>query len=315
MSYAPVLTPDVDDTSVGVRFSTVDPKTQTMTVVAITEEGSYPVRQADRAYAVGGFQVVDHEAPLGVVVTYRGQMFSADGADLGYTDSASTQLDIDPSLVVFSDPLVPSNRVILEAKGDFGTKRVRRRPGNTFRVGSRTIGLFAPLGLLEAVGLAVQTWTADEAATLNAVLEAMPVLVRSMPPARIPRQLYVAIDQPEVEDIDVQYGGGWSIYPLQGAEVSRSVTDIVVPIVTWQTYMDVYPTWAEFNAAYATWLDAMENPPDPDAPPIVRGGMTETPAGSGRYTPGNLAPASSTAYSTNGLAPVSGRPTAYQVAT
>ena len=232
-----------------------------MTLTAITPEGEYTVRGADRAYAVGGLFVTDYEAPPGVPVTYRGHMYAADGTDMGYTEGATAEYDIDPSMVLLSDPLVPGNAVLVEAQGDFGQRKVRRRVGNTYRVGNRTIGLFTPLGLLEGVDITVQTKDLAAADELEQVLEAMPVLVRSMPVVRIPRQLYVAIESAEAEDIDVQYGEQWTKYPLQATEVSRSVTDIVVPVITWQTYIDAFPTWAAFNSAYATWLDAMQNPP------------------------------------------------------
>ena len=259
---APLAVADPETWSVGLRFDSLFPATQTMTVTAITPDDTYPVRSADRAYAVGGFVGTDHEAPPGVDVTYRGQMFAADGTDLGYTDASVVRYDIDPSRVILSDPLEPGNAVLVEARNAFGETKVRRRSGNTFRAGGRTIGLYAPLGLLENVKLPVQTQTLEDADMLERVLSAMPVLVRSMPPVRLPRQLYVAIDTDESQDVDVQYGGEWTRYPLEGTQVSRSVTDIVVPIVTWQTYMDAFPTWAAFNAAYATWLDAMDNPPE-----------------------------------------------------
>jgi hypothetical protein len=262
LASAPELVPDAETWSVGLLFNDLSAATETLTVLAITAEGTYPVRSASRAYAVGGFAVTDHEAPPGVDITYRGQMFDADGGELGFTDSATTRYDIDPSLVIFSDPLVPGNRVLVEALSDFGGRKVRKRDGATYRVGTRTVGLFAPLGLLEGISLSVQTTSLDDADMLERVLEAMPVLVRSMPPVRVPRQLYVAVTQTDVQDIDVQYGGARTTYPLEGTQVSRSVTDIVVPVVTWQTYMDAYPTWAAFNAAYATWLDAINNPPE-----------------------------------------------------
>jgi hypothetical protein len=262
MPGAPQLTPDASTWSVDLRFDELKAATETLTVVAITAEVTYPVRSATRAYAVGGFTVTDYEAPPGVDVTYRGQMFAAGGTDLGFTDSATTRYNIDPSMVIFSDPLVPGNRVLVEARSDFGARKVRKREGATYRVGTRTVGLFAPLGLLEDVTLSVQTKSLDDADMLERVLEAMPVLVRSMPPVRVPRQLYVGIEQTDTQDVDVHWGGMWTTYPLKGTEVSRSVTDVVVPVVTWQTYMDAFPTWAAFNAAYATWLDAIDNPPE-----------------------------------------------------
>ena len=262
LAGAPELTPDAESWSVAVLFDDLAPRTDTLTVVAITAEGTYPVRSASRAYAVGGFAVTDYEAPPGVDITYRGQMFNAEGVEIGFTESSSTRYDIDPSLVIFSDPLVPGNCVLVEALSDFGGRKVRKRDGATYRVGTRTVGLFAPLGLLEGISLSVQTQSLDDADMLERVLEAMPVLVRSMPPVRVPRQLYVAVTQTDVQDVDVQWGGARTTYPLEGTQVSRSVTDVVVPVVTRQTYMDAFPTWAAFNAAYATWLDAINNPPE-----------------------------------------------------
>ena len=257
-----VIEADSRTWSASLVFDSVMPTTQTMTVTAITPEATYPVRGGERAYAAGGLQLVDAEVPFGVPVSYRGQMFDRAGVDLGFTDASDVQIDIDPSTVVLSDPLAPATAVQVSALSSFGRSKARRRQGNTYRVGSRTFGLYAPLGLYEKLSLGVEVQDLGASDLLEEVLEAMPVLVRSMPPVRLPRQLYVAIEAPEVQDVDVQYGGGWSKYPLEAAQVSRTVTDVVIPIVTWQAYLDAFGTWSQFNAAYATWLDAQQNPPE-----------------------------------------------------
>jgi hypothetical protein len=317
MAYAPTVTPYVDlnpGPRVDILFSTLPAAVQTITVVGISTAGEYNVRGAENAFAAGGFTVTDSEVPLGVPVTFRGHMFGVDGADLGYTDPTVVTVQADPDLVYLSDPLAPANAVAVIPTSRFGQRKTRSRSGAVYRTGNRTVALFGPVGLLEGLDLTVETFSVADADTLLGVVTALPVLVRSMPPIRLPRQLYVAIPEPQEEDVDVAYGGDWTIQALAGDEVSRTEVDVVVPVVTWQTFIDAFPTWDAMNARYSTWLDAMTNPPNEGDVVVPPTGMVETPAGSGRYTTGDLAAVAPTAYSTEGLQPVDGRPTAYRVA-
>ena len=260
----PVLTPNTDrDPSprVGVRFDELHPDTATLTLVVISVDGTVEVRNARKAFAEGGFSIVDYEPPIGVEATYRAQQFNSAGVDLGFTESASTFLEGDPEIVWISDPLDPTSAVPVKADADLGGTLRRRRQMNLVNLGDTTIALMGSMGLLESVPLRCSTDNLEDAAMLDQILSRTIVLIRSSPPHRIPRCLNVAIGDPNKSVWEAQYGSEFTGWDLEGAEVSRTDFDIIVPVITWQAYIDAFPTWPAFNAAYATWLDAADSPP------------------------------------------------------
>jgi hypothetical protein len=238
------------------------PAGYTVTVYRLHDRVEAVVRDAENAFASGGFSIVDYEIPGGIDVTYRAELFNTLGQSAGFTDGATAYTEWDPSKVWITDPLAPARAAYVEARDNFGSILSRNRSTAEYRVGERVIALLGARGKLNRVPLTVQTKTLAEADALAEVLDSTNVLVRSMPPIRMPRALYVSIPVVDEEEQDVQYGGGWIVWPLVGNEISSPDLGIVVPTVTWQTYIDTFATWADFNAAYLTWNDAIRNPPE-----------------------------------------------------
>lgn len=235
-------------------------------VVQISSEGERTVRTdtvGGVVYAAGGFTVTDYEPPLGVPVTYRAMQYNAAGSELGWTDSATVRLDIDPSMVVVSDPLSPGVAVMVEAKDDFGSRASVSRQVSLVRIGFDTVALMGSAGLASDVPVSVQTKTLADAAQLVRVLRNGYVLVRSMPAPLplFPRNLHAVIPVVDPVPVDVHWGGEWVLFPLVGQEVTRSELPIVEPTVTWDQVVAAYPTWDALLAAHSTWLDLLSDPP------------------------------------------------------
>lgn len=289
MAYAPVVTAFSDmapTPRAQVVFEALDPATRTVTVYQSADQ-LRKVADGIDAYAVGGFTVTDYLIPGGVDVSYYAEMFDDAGVSLGLTDSTSVQVAWDPSMVVFSDPSDPATAVLLEAVDDFAGRVTRSRQLSLYSVGSRVVSLAGQPGLIEKLSLHSQAKTLEDADMMQAVLSRPLVAVRAMKrPVRIPPVLIVAIASWDELPVDVQWGGEWSQFELDASEVSPSRVSIIVPVVSWQAYMDAFPTWLDFMAAYDTWLDAMRNPPNGEGSLSPR--LVEDPSGSGLFTTGTL---------------------------
>lgn len=262
---APTLTAwDSMDPSprVDILFASFATGTATVTVLQLSVDGETVVRNAERIFASGGAFVTDYEVPLGVPVQYRAEQFNSAGTSLGFTAASSVQIDIDPSMAVFQDPLHPARAVLVEAKADFAGELVEERAVQLQNIGTETIALMGPMGLLSNIPLNVQTKSLEAAAALRTVLLQTQILVRTMPrPVLIPRCLHVVVPQTRRVPVDVHYGGEWVQAPITGHEVTRSTLPIIVPVVDYARYNGGFATYADFNAAYSSYLDAIANPP------------------------------------------------------
>lgn len=261
--YAPVLTrSDSPAPAVQVLFSSLHASTAEVTLWRLSPDGQQVVRGAEREYAVGGFVITDYEVPLGVETTYRAEQFNSAGTSLGFTDAAAITVEGDPSCAWVQDPLDPGSAVLVELGGSFGNDLKWDRPVGRHFAGGRTVALYGPPGLLSDVNLDMQTKTLPDADRLRAVLQRTGVLVRTLPPARVPRLLYVVVSRVSEQEVDAQYGGGWIRFPASGDEVSPTTRAIVVALFTWADIDAAYATWDLVKANYLTWLDVKANPPE-----------------------------------------------------
>lgn len=235
--------------------------TETITVTRSYGNRSATVRGAENAFAAGGAVFDDWEIPLGVNVTYTAECFDADGAPLGFANPVEVRWDDDPSLGWISDPLSPGDAVRVELVADFANMMTRTRQMQLHQVGNRVVSLLGAAGKLQGLNVHIQLKNLADSDRLNEILAVTSVLIRTMPPIRLPRLLYCVIPQVNEVDIDAQFGRDLIRWELVGNEVDPTTLDIVLPIVSWQTYMDAFPTWADMEAAYPTWFDAMKNPP------------------------------------------------------
>jgi len=229
--------------------------------VTRTADRAFVVRGGSALFADGGAVLDDYEIPVGVAVSYVAEAFDSDGVSLGTVDALSGSVASDPSKGWVSDPTDPSSVIQVELKGDFGSQLTRVRQVQTYQVGDRLVSLLGARGKLTQVPLRMQTKTLADADALDAILGQSVVLIRVPPPVRVPRNLYVVVATTNELDQNVQYGQSWVIWDITGDEIDATTLDILVPVVTYQDYMDAFPLYSDAMAAYATYFDAIKNPP------------------------------------------------------
>lgn len=235
--------------------------TQTLHVNRVADGVTYTVRGASNAFAAGGAVIEDWEIPVGVLVTYQATAFDESGVSLGSVEEFTATVSCPPSLAWISDPVNPNSVVQVQARRDFGDTLTNVRQVQTYQVGDRVVALLGAMGKLSNLNLHVQTKTLADADMLKTILMQTSVLIRTTPPTRVPRLLYVVVPQVNEVDNDVQWGGSWVEWALTGTEVSPTTLDILIPVTTWQDYIDAFPTWQDMIDAYDTWFDAMKTPP------------------------------------------------------
>ena len=264
---APVLTPIATFDPcprVAVAFTDLDAAATLITVYRIADGEQTAVRGAQNAAATAGaFVIVDYEAPFGVELTYQAQL--SDGTQtspLGPTASAT--LDVDD--IALTDPLDPASTVRLSFTSDALTSITQTDDTEliTMMGRSRPIVQSFGLGSITQMPINVMTETVQDAIALRELLDASPLLLRTPGKddlfADLPRGLYCRITASR----------GWPGWVLQrGArkwtltadEVQPQSMAVIAAVISWQTYMDAFPTWQDAMNVYTTWEDAMLNPP------------------------------------------------------
>ena len=233
-----------------------------MRVVQVSPAGEVLVRDASPMPAAGSGFVTDFEVPLGVEVSYRAEGLSSTGA-LVESDTAGPAIvgGITSQQVIIQDPLVPSLAVVVDGRGSFASSLTRGRDSSRYRAGGRTVVLMGEQGLLEGIDLSVAIDDSATADALDVVLQAGVVLVRTLAPVVLPRALYAAIPTSIRVPVTVYDGGDLTWVSMTADEVSRDVLSTLQPLITWQRFIDFYPTWTALIAAHPTWLSLLTDPP------------------------------------------------------
>lgn len=244
--------------------------TVTVNILQISKWGEVVVRNGrDRAVS-GGIVLEDYEIPPGVDVVYRVEQFDAAGVSLGFALSLSARVDL-PSFdkVIVQDPLAPTNAVLLMADFVFANEFRRTRPRQVYQAGGRTFAMSGIVSAFQKVNLRVYTTTDDERDMLDTILEQSTILVRTMPRNRMPGAFYASVADLPMIPVDARQGGHWDLWDLVGDQVTRPELEVLVGVYTYdlfKAYLDELhaPAPATYNdaaALWATYLDAMRNPP------------------------------------------------------
>jgi hypothetical protein len=263
----PTFTVTTNPPMVRVAYAGTDfvANTHHITVYRVVDGVRTSVRSAIELYAVGGAVVEDYEAPIGVTYAYIAEQFNDAGVSLGYSTSSSTSIPAEaPNVAWISDPLDPATAVRVVLSDNAGSVRSRPVPGTIHRVGLRTVALVGQRGLLEDLPMDFYTESLADRDTLLATVGATGglVLIRSAPPVPIPRLLYCWAADPRPREFDLLGSDEGAVWENTVQEISPIEGGIVSSLTSWQIYIDAFPLWSDFNAAYATWFDAMKNPPE-----------------------------------------------------
>lgn len=257
-----MITLTAEPPSAHLVWEAADLPTGTHTIkVTRTADETYVVRGGSALFAEGGAVLDDFEIPLGVDFTYTAEAFDEDGTSLGTLDPITGHVDADDGKAWISDPTDPSSAVQVDLRSDFGETYEWDRAIQTYQVGDRLVSLLGAMGKLTNINLALQTKDADTRSSLLALLKRTIVLFRVPPPTEVPRLLYVVVAKVQKQDINVQYGRQLTQWPITGDEIDATTLDIVIPIVTYQDFMDAFPLYSDAMAAYSTYFDAIKNPP------------------------------------------------------
>lgn len=263
MAPSPRATIDIDDTDLHVDATEV-------TVWQISKWGQVVVRGAERKNSSGGFVVTDYELPVGVEVAYRVEQFDAGGSSLGYAGvSLSAQVTIPFGHVVIQDPLAPASAIVLKAQPAFGSQLRRRRPKRKYQAGSKTFAMTGLYSAFEQVPLHVWTHTEEEREQLAEILEQPLILIRTHPDMRLPGVFYAVLEETIDDTSRAASGLDGDRWFLTGDQLSRPELEVIVPIYTYdlfKAYLDEkygppYATYDDAAVEYATYLDALRNPP------------------------------------------------------
>lgn len=211
---------------------------------------------------IPGSAVLDWEAPFGVPSQYRLEVFDG-AAQLGFTDVSQVTLDV--SDVWVHNPLVPTGGISL---GEFAllggsfSRNTRPTVGDVVWgegdvtgtwVGSRRRGLTgAP------IGFAVESIA--DADALQAMLgtyetQQLGVLcIRTPPPVRIPRTLFAAVQDPEEQSINIDWGGGErSNFHFTATEVRPPHPGITTPLLTYTDMSAAFSLYSALSADIPTY--------------------------------------------------------------
>ena len=247
---------------VNVTVTDLDVDVVSVRIFAVTEQGAEPVRDAEPMLASGSAAVTDVAVPLGVPVAYLVQGFDVAGVLVeSDTSDPVTVGGLASGEVIFQDPLVPAFAVKVSGRDTFAASLERARQSARYRAGGRTITLMGEQGLLEGVDLSVAADSTALADALEVVLQAGVVLVRTVAPVELPRCFYAAVTSSRRVPVDVYYGGSLTWVNLSGDQVSRDRLATLLPLVTWQRFIDFYATWDDLIAAHPTWLSLLTDPP------------------------------------------------------
>lgn len=262
--YEPTLTPRTDAAPVPrveIVFTSVADGTETATVFRVTDDRTYRVRGGIGVYAAGGFAVVDTEAPFGVQVAYRAEMFNAAGLSLGFTDLATVILDAVGSWI--HQPLDPSRNTDLLALMGTAADLVRPFLGELVQPQGRSVPVWVGAGRtgLRGVPLLALTETAEQEQGLRSVFggyedRQLPVVCfRSSLPLGLPQPFFGVVVEPRRLDVDTNQGGEALQWQLTADEAAAPAEALAAGVLTYADLEASYATYADLEAAYLTYLD------------------------------------------------------------
>lgn len=269
MAYAPQVTVSVDFDPVPrveVNFTALDPATRRVTIFRNSDGRIWRVRGAIDLNAVGTVSRPDYEPPFNVTVSYYAMQYDQFGNELGYTSSTTVTVPMDPTVVVFHNPLNPREFVKTAYRSTAAQELSRPIQGEVVQPEGRTVGVLVARGRqgLTNVNLDIVTETHADADMFQTMFGSyserrLPVVcVRSAGPTRIPKTLFAAILNPIEQDATVHLGGAMVNWELEGSEVAPPAEGLITPLLTYADFNAFYAgkTYATFNADYPSYQAA-----------------------------------------------------------
>lgn len=221
------------------------------------------VREANHRALTGTFVVDDLETPFGIEVSYSADLYTGD-VPLGTTARFTGFIPVrDPLVVYIADPLDPRSVVKGIVGEDFADDMGKVREGNFETPGGSTEGSVLLAGPSQGyTGINLHFYTNDAATTrkFKRLRDQTPLAVlRTAPPIPIPRTIYVAVLHPRSRLLDKL--DGFTEWDWTSQQVIAPKVGIIVPLHSYADYMAFYSTYQAAMSIFATYLDAILNPP------------------------------------------------------
>lgn len=260
----PTVTPQPDGSPVPnvlVVIEDVDPETLVVNLYRIADGRTYLVRGGIRRYAVGGTSIVDWEAPFGVPITYRAEMFSDVDAtqSLGFTEGTETLLDVRQAW--FHQPLSPSLAFRPTMLWGTGLDRVRSTPGDLVYAQGAELATWVGgqrQGLAEVpFVLLTDREGADQAqATFGryGTNQSAVLCIRTPKDMRIPRTFYAVVSQVKETTLNRPGVGEAVQFDFTATEARPPAPGLVAAALRRMDIDATYPTRDQRAAAYLTRL-------------------------------------------------------------
>lgn len=262
-------TPDVtltalDDAApaprIQVLIDDLPPGVASLTLYRTAEGRAFRVRGAVAVAVSTAFQTLDVEAPFGVDASYRAQMFASDGADVGFTVSASTVLDVTTCWV--HNPLDPSNAAQIDIDEKSAKSLTRRVDGEIFRPEQRPLAVLITSRRrgLEQVQLFFSTDDAVVAEKFEGMFggynddeQLVPVLCVRVPGyVDLPRPLFAGGLSPTKMPINIHMGGSLREWEIVADEAEPPFPGLVVALLTRDDIDAFFSSRTTLDAAYAS---------------------------------------------------------------
>lgn len=248
---------------VEVLVTDLPPEVTQVTGYRLADGREHQVRGMVRASTTGAISRLDTEAPFGVSVTYRAEMFNAAGVSLGFTPSVTLTLPVVGTWL--HNPLDPTGAVRVELQVSAGRTLSRPVEGTVYRPQGRRVGVVigGHRSGLRDLALLVYTTTLADADKVASMLgdytsTTVPVLcvrIGSTTRMRVPRPLFLSVLDPKETALDVMRGGQLIGHDLSGDEVAPPAPGLFVPLLTRADLNAFYATRAALNADNLTRLD------------------------------------------------------------
>jgi hypothetical protein len=244
---------------VEVFFPELLPGTASHTIIRESDGRRQEVRRGLRI--APGVAALDYEVPFCVPSVYRAECFNAAGESIGFTEPATTMVWETRSIL--HQPMNPQLWATSIERTGTADKLVRPSPGeNVWPEGAtyaRRIGQ-KRRGLVD-VNYIFQTFDTEEADRVQALTgtpeEPYPAIIciRTPPPVRLPRTLFLSVDELVEIDQNVSYGGNWTVFEITGDECEPPYVGLSTPTLTYSDIDAAYGSYALADAAYSTYTE------------------------------------------------------------
>lgn len=236
------------------------PEAATVTVYRLAAGREFQMRGAVRAATAGTFTRIDFEVPFNTPVTYRAELFDADGISLGFTDSAVITLNVVDTWM--HNPLNPQGSVKVSLLDTAVRSLSRPVPGDVLYPRGRRVGVVLSEPRRGLKGAVFDVWCSsfEDADKVQALIgtqkgSSVPVIcVRSgsRNPMRVAMPLFLGVlDIPE-EGVDVGWGGTNTVHRIEGDEVDPPIPGLFVPLLRRMDLNAAFMTRSALNGAALT---------------------------------------------------------------